>query len=193
MYCAVSIQLKSVDIAIILWPKAEEWVRQRWGITRFEKCKSSEMVTINVKVEGGSTWVLTGLLSGGLNTCVVDHGCAGWEWYIGIPCCYRCGHSSSSFRPNNKYVTETERPPSPSLTNGSIAWHQGSVCCIFLCLECKEADKAFRGHVTPHLCEHCIVQFSVVLYSCCRICLWCCREGNEGGSEPILGDMYCIQ
>jgi hypothetical protein len=25
---------------------------QRWGITRFEKCKYSEMVTVNVKVEG---------------------------------------------------------------------------------------------------------------------------------------------
>jgi hypothetical protein len=45
---------------------------QRNGITRFEKCKSSEMVTINVKVEGslGSTWLLAGLLIRGLNTDV---------------------------------------------------------------------------------------------------------------------------
>jgi len=26
----------------------------------------------------------------------------------------------------------------------------------------------------------------------CRISLWCCREGSEGGSEPSLVDMYYI-
>ena len=44
IYCAVGFRLKSVDLAFILWPKKEEWVMQRKGITRFEKCNSSEMV-----------------------------------------------------------------------------------------------------------------------------------------------------
>jgi hypothetical protein len=42
---------------------------QRKGITRFEKWKSSEMATTNLKWKAvkGSTWVCAGLLSRGLN------------------------------------------------------------------------------------------------------------------------------
>jgi hypothetical protein len=44
---------------------------ERKGITRFEKCKSSEMVTVNVRVERSErTWVLAGLRSRGLDTDV---------------------------------------------------------------------------------------------------------------------------
>jgi len=39
------------------------------------------------------------------------------------------------------------------------------VCCIFLCLECKEVDKTYVAHVTPLLYENCVVLFIVVL--CC--------------------------
>jgi hypothetical protein len=52
MYCAVDVWLKSAGITFILWPKAEEWGMQGKGFTRVEKCKSSEMMTVNVKVEG---------------------------------------------------------------------------------------------------------------------------------------------
>jgi hypothetical protein len=82
---------------------------------------------------------------------------------------------------------QNERPP--SLTNGSVT-SQTLQCLLYFSLECKEADKASRGHVTPHLCEHCVVEINVVLCSCCRICLWHCREGNEGGSTPFL--VTCI-
>jgi len=34
MYCAAGIWLKSVDLALMLWPKAEEWVMQRKGINQ---------------------------------------------------------------------------------------------------------------------------------------------------------------
>jgi hypothetical protein len=53
-------------------------------------------------------------------------------------------------------VTENERPPSPSLTNGSVTWHTLR-CLLYFSLECKDTDKASSGHVTPHLCEHCVV------------------------------------
>jgi hypothetical protein len=89
-----------------------------------------------------------------------------------------------------RYLTETERTPPP--LNVSNTWHTLHSLLYFSLFGCKEADKTSRGHVAPHLCEHCGVQFSVVLCSCCIICLCCCREGNEGVNEPSLGDMYYI-
>jgi hypothetical protein len=84
--------LNSVDLAFILWPKAEEWVMQRKGVTRFEKWKA-------VKV---STWVCEGFLGRGLKACVGEHGSAAWEWHVSVPCCCSHGHSRSRFRCSNK-------------------------------------------------------------------------------------------
>jgi hypothetical protein len=64
---------------------------------------------------------------------------------------------------------------------------QCKVCDIFLCLECKDFDKTFGGHIIPHLYENCVVLFSVVLCSCYRICLFVERGMME--SEPTLGGM----
>jgi hypothetical protein len=77
-----------------------------------------------------------------------------------------------------RYVTEAERPSTP-LT--MTVWPGTSciVCCIFLCLEFKEADKTFGAHVTPRLYENRVALFNIVLCSYYRICLWPCREGND--------------
>jgi len=40
----------SVGSGVTWWPKAGRGMVQRKGITKFDKCKSSEMITINVKI-----------------------------------------------------------------------------------------------------------------------------------------------
>ena len=58
-----------------------------------------------------------------------------------------------------KYVNEADRP------HQQLAVLLGThciVCSVFLCLECKEVDKTFGRHVTPHLYENCVEVFIVV-------------------------------
>jgi len=64
-----------------------------------------------------------------------------------------------------------------------------TVCSIFVCLECKEVDETYGGHVTPYLYENCVAVFSVVLRSCYRICLGDVERGMTE-CEPSLGEMY---
>jgi hypothetical protein len=74
------------------------------------------------------------------------------------------------------YLNEAERPHKQL---AALLGTQSVVCDIFLCFKCKEVFKTFGGHTIPHLYENCFVFFTAVLCSCYRICLWCCREGND--------------
>lgn len=64
----------SIGSGVTWWPKVEEGVVQRKEITRFGKCRYSEIVTENVIVEDSktewSTWVWAGFLSRWLKTDV---------------------------------------------------------------------------------------------------------------------------
>jgi hypothetical protein len=74
-----------------------------------------------------------------------------------------------------RYLNEAERP------HQQLAVLLDTHCIvfgIFLCMELKEDYKTFGVLVIPHLSENCVALFSVLLYSCYRICLWSCRQGN---------------
>ena len=47
------------------------------------------------------------------------------------------------------------------------------------------------AHVTPRLYENCVVLFRAVLYSCRRICVWSCTEGNDR-VNPFLATYIII-
>jgi hypothetical protein len=86
-----------------------------------------------------------------------------------------------------KYLNEAERP------HQQLAVLLGThciVCHIFLCLECKEVDKTFGRHVTPHLYENCAEVFSVVYAAVTEFAFGAAEEGMME-SELNLDGMFC--
>jgi hypothetical protein len=82
-----------------------------------------------------------------------------------------------------------QRGPSPHQQLAVLLGTNCIVGSVFVCVECKEVDEAFGGHVTLHLYENCVALFNVVLCSCYRICLGAVERGMTE-CEPSLGEMY---